>query len=313
MMGCKCRFHHLCIEEWTKNSKNCPTCGTVSISATVKRESYEDLLDIWYHKFSGGINIDTEDKSDMSVRRCKLFTDTLKKIPRILKKGLVPLNVMFTDEFSTDYGGPTREFFTEIFGLVVGKLVHGDTRNFTFIHDLVRLGNNEYLYFGFITALALVHGCPGPRYFCKSVAEFIFRGDAEPSIEEVADSEMREKLKELRECNDRELFENQMKVFFERFDSGFVAATVSYEEKDKLLKTMARHHVISCAHEEITQYITGIRIGHVLSALKCHESKFLKEFIYDEKLITADCIKRIFKVPFYSSTYSTLLKLDFRM
>uniref|UniRef100_A0A7M5WRG4 RING-type domain-containing protein n=1 Tax=Clytia hemisphaerica TaxID=252671 RepID=A0A7M5WRG4_9CNID len=44
MMRCKCRFHHLCIEEWTKNSKNCPTCGTVSISATVKRESYDDLF-----------------------------------------------------------------------------------------------------------------------------------------------------------------------------------------------------------------------------------------------------------------------------
>ena len=72
----------------------------------------------------------------------------------MLRKGLLPTNVTLYDEDAANSGGPTREYFTEIFDLFIGKLVYG-TRNYSFVHDLVRLEKDEYNYFRYIKALAL--------------------------------------------------------------------------------------------------------------------------------------------------------------
>ena len=184
LLSCKCRFHQSCLEAWTEKSLNCPTCGTKAVTKYVDSEVYNDIIEIWYHKFSDNVNIALNDRSDLTIRRSNLYTDTCNKIPRIFKKGLVPLNVTFTDEDGADNGGPTREYFSEIFDQFIGKLVHGDTKNYSFIHDIVRLGKEEYKYFGYITALALTHGCAGPRYFCKSLVDFIFTGYAAPTLDE---------------------------------------------------------------------------------------------------------------------------------
>ena len=104
-----------------------------SFSNTIEHETYNDLIEIWKLKFSDIVNIDEKEKSDISIRRSSLYTDTLKKIRRILKKGLVPINIVFTDEDSDDSGGPTRDFFTEVFDLMVGKLVHGESRKCTYV------------------------------------------------------------------------------------------------------------------------------------------------------------------------------------
>uniref|UniRef100_A0A7M5V8T7 RING-type domain-containing protein n=1 Tax=Clytia hemisphaerica TaxID=252671 RepID=A0A7M5V8T7_9CNID len=74
MMSCKCRYHHICIEELTKNSNNCPTCNTISTNA-VQLESYKDIIQIWFCKFSDSVNIDLTERSDLSVRRSKLYID----------------------------------------------------------------------------------------------------------------------------------------------------------------------------------------------------------------------------------------------
>ncbi|XP_066928484.1 G2/M phase-specific E3 ubiquitin-protein ligase-like [Clytia hemisphaerica] len=299
LLSCKCRFHRICLEMWTEKSMNCPTCATKADTKYIDSELYDDIIEIWHYKFSDVVNIDLKDRSDLSIRRSNLYTDTLRKIPRIFKKGLVPLNVTFTDKPAADNGGPTREYFSEIFDLFIGKLVHGDTGNYSFVHDLVRLGKNEYMYFGYITALALVHGCPGPRYFCKSLMDFIFTGNAEPTIDEIPDAEVKQKLQAIEECLDEKSFQDLMKDFFERFDSGYVASHVAFQEKEELIKTMSYHYVISCAHQEISQFISGIETGYVLLTLKCHD-EFKKEFVYDENLITADRVKRIFKRVEYS-------------
>eukprot|EP00111_Clytia_hemisphaerica_P013272 TCONS_00038973-protein len=277
-----------------ERSLNCPTCGTKSCTKYADSEMYDEIIELWYYKFSDTVNIDIKDRSDITIRRSKLYEDTTAKISRIFKKGLVPLNLDFTDEDAADNGGPTREYFCELFDLYIGKLVHGETRRYTFVHDLVRLQNKEYQIFGYLTALALVHGCCGPRYFCQSLTDFILTGNAEPTIDEIADPEIKQKLQKIAACHDEKSFQELMGDFMERFDSGYMASTVSFYQKDELIKTMAYHYVISCSHQEINQFLSGLETGHVLSTLKCHQ-EFRKEFVYDEKLIGADPVKRLFK------------------
>ena len=69
-------------------------------------------------------------------------------------------------------------------------------------------------------ALALIHGCPGPRYFAASLVDYIFEGECRPLISEIPDEELSSKLIELSTA-DKELFQCKVKVLDERFDCGY--------------------------------------------------------------------------------------------
>ena len=75
-----------------------------------------------------------------------------------------PLYIDLIGEEADDYGGVTREYFSEIFEVCINKLFHGSSsKNLTPLHDLTRLEKNEFEIFGKLLSLALSHSCPGPR------------------------------------------------------------------------------------------------------------------------------------------------------
>jgi hypothetical protein len=75
--------------------------------------------------------------------------------------------VNFIGEEGLDSGGLRREFFTLLFELS-DLLEHGSFRV-----DTVKLFKKHYLLLGKTTAVALIHGHPGPQCFNEAVTNFI--------------------------------------------------------------------------------------------------------------------------------------------
>ena len=51
----------------------------------------------------------------LTVRRRKLWTDTVQKLKRAFKEGISPLVIEFVGEEANDVGGPLKEYFSVAF------------------------------------------------------------------------------------------------------------------------------------------------------------------------------------------------------
>ena len=61
-------------------------------------------------------------------------------------------------------------------------------------HSMLELENRTYYCVGKVLALSLMHGGPAPRFFARTVVDYIFNGMADASPFDVPDQAVRESL-----------------------------------------------------------------------------------------------------------------------
>ena len=93
-----------------------------------------------------------------------IYISQLKSLNLVLIPG-VKLNVHRDTWAGYICDSSTRDFLSEFFQSTVGRLVHGREMNYCFLHDLVGSLKEHFKSFGQIVALAVAHGCHGPRFF----------------------------------------------------------------------------------------------------------------------------------------------------
>ena len=137
------------------------------------------------------------------------------------------LIVKFIGEEGVDTGGVTREFFTNYFHDLSnsGNIFCGSHPNLTFRHNLYALEEGQFEFFGKLTAVALLDGCPGPHFLCHSVVSFILDNPQEVGLDEVpTESEFETKLVQIQSCNNEiELSELTVQLY------------ISLKDKDDLV------------------------------------------------------------------------------
>ena len=135
--------------------------------------------------------------------------------------------VKFIGEEGVDTGGVTREFFTNYFHDLSnsGNIFCGRHPNLTFRHDLYALEEGQFEFFGKLTAVALLNGCPGPHFLCHSVVSFILDNPQDVGLDEVpTESEFETKLVQIQSCiNEIELSELTVQLY------------ISLKDKDDLV------------------------------------------------------------------------------
>ena len=112
----------------------------------------------------------------LKVTRRNVWGDTLFKLSRIKACELNnSLKVQFVGEPAVDQGGPSRELFCLLNSAVQGRLV----TNGVFRHDISFLQRREVFAFGQLTAIGLLQGSPGPKFFQKTVVYYILHNNVE--------------------------------------------------------------------------------------------------------------------------------------
>lgn len=127
------------------------------VSHYATNECLANLLIDW-----ASTHLEKGEQIRLKVRRQFVWQDVLLKLDGIEEGGHnKSVKVQFVGEPSVDQGGPRRELFTLINQHVGTSLV----ANGVFLHNVAALENKEFLRFGQLTALGLLQGSPGPKFF----------------------------------------------------------------------------------------------------------------------------------------------------
>ena len=138
----------------------------------------------------------------------------------------------------------------------------------------------EFRLLGNLISIALLYDCAGPRCFTPSVTARLLNGpEIRPTIQEVPDIEVQEKLAALVTAKDDEEFQSKMETFEERFSFGVTRFKVPYAEREDLSRNIAQHFCISVCNEEIQEVRKGMEVLGVLKVLEDHYDESKNEFI----------------------------------
>ena len=85
---------------------------------------------------------------------------------------------------------------------------------------------------------------------------------------------------EINSCSGLLEFNQLMESFIERYDFGYNKFKPSFDEKEKLVKTIAHHFIVSSKLEEIQKFMEGLASEGVLEVLQRFPKDAMKMFLY---------------------------------
>lgn len=92
-------------------------------------------------------------------------------------------------ELTIDKGCPHHEIFTAFFEAIQSSLIlEGPPGQQIISHNINYLTKQQYKYLGYVIALSLMNGRPGPRLFDRAIAEKIAFGHVKSEVS-IADVE----------------------------------------------------------------------------------------------------------------------------
>eukprot|EP00111_Clytia_hemisphaerica_P013290 TCONS_00039003-protein len=247
---------------------------------------------------------------DLEIRRKRAWLDTLQKLKRAFSKGVRPITVKFVGEEADDLGGPLREFYTVVFEDVKKHLMCSGGHTFTFLHDIEKLKDGDFLILGNLYSLALINGCAGPRSLMPSLVSKLFfqpcLSTSCPTPSDIPDLEIQKKVLQIEMCKSSQEFDECLVNFPERFDC-ISKANVKFEEKDSFIQNICEHYCISKCSEEILEVIRGMDLFGLHTALIEHFDEIKSEFVLADQL-TAQDVKSLFEKVKHSENKEILEK-----
>jgi len=200
-----------------------------------------------------------------------------------------------SNESGVDTGGPGRELVTLVYEEAYKQIFQGPENCKTFIHDHGKVTEKIIYNFGKFVALAMLHVYGNPRYFSEGLSGFIVGlPECLCSFEDISDYEIKEQLQKIKNCKDESTFNSAVSSFHQRFDLGYNVVKPQFADKDKLIKTISHHCIISSNLEEIQEFTEGLSYNGVLACLKTNPSSAKDLFVYNEKLIDSELVKKMF-------------------
>eukprot|EP00794_Sanderia_malayensis_P017949 gene17949-19744_t len=256
----------------------------------------EDEIHLTYSEkmgtLSSAFSRESEDRETvvLAVRRRRVWQDASQKLARLFRDGVKPIRVQFIGEAGVDAGGPLKEFFTILFEDAKRFLFcTGNGVTYTFLHDTERLQNGEFRLFGTLVAIALIHGCAGPRYFMPALISRILKCPfVKPTIADIPDFEIQSKLNQIKVAATEEEFNEKIDSFPERFSAGVMNPSIRHKDKYDFIDKVAYHYCILACASQIEDFIQGLDVLGLLSILQNHYEESRLEFSTPDSLKASD-------------------------
>ncbi|XP_014678786.1 PREDICTED: uncharacterized protein LOC106818607 [Priapulus caudatus] len=233
-----------------------------------------------------------------AVRRKHIMTDAFRRLqqipdPHIFKTKSI--KIIFVGEPAVDEGGPTREFFTEVFRSIRKSSLMTDRDNLS--HNVLHLSKQHYKLVGQLIALSIMNSGPNPLLFCRPTAEHILNSgqlSEDLSIEDVSDAQLREHLLKIANMENEEEFVNYVEQHLERrHDIGY-SKVLSLQDKSDLSLHLIKDDVICRCSAELQQLDEGLTCLDVLPMMRRHPSMFLPVMMKTTEPLAATDMGRLF-------------------
>ena len=151
------------------------------------------------------------------------------------------------------------------------------------------LEEGQFEMFGILTAIALLNGCPGPHFLCRSLASFIL----DNPVEVVLNQSLKQNLFRFKAVIMNLSFQIYVSSFLERFDMWYTKPVITLDDKDDLIRFCSKQIVISSVAEEIFSFCKGLSTFGVLHELCKFSEARMAELVYQD--VNTDHVKACFK------------------
>lgn len=285
----------ICSEQFTLDTieMHASTCSNQEEPKKQPREfkSLSDEIDFKSQEF-----VISCEQIKFVVRRTNLFADMMKKMKICFHDcELKPITIEFV---GSDVGGPLQEIFTLFYDMAGQQLLCGQEKNYSFQHDVHKVESGQFEIFGKVTALSLLHGLSGPHYFCSPLTQYMLSGERVSSSEHVPDYDVKEKLDQIRACNDQQELNGLVEELEERFEAGYNKPTILLKDRDDFVEKISWHWTVVRQLRELQSYEKGLQSNGILDMLKHHHTDAAKEFMYDRGHLTSSIMRDLFQCRF---------------
>ncbi|XP_061526049.1 LOW QUALITY PROTEIN: G2/M phase-specific E3 ubiquitin-protein ligase-like [Phycodurus eques] len=200
-------------------------------------------------------------------------------------------------QMMSDLGGPRREFLKFLMDNIArSPMFEGkeNRKNLTLYSTALR--GDWYYFAGRATAVSLVHGGPPPNFLSPVLFSLLVNGSANPNVEDIADTQLMDKVKKVSESTTLDDLEKSNKSFARLLGQcGCLRPMQSITEKALLVHDIVMFQVIHRVQGPFQRFCEGLKTLGVLQQIQ-HPDGFRPLFCFEAHQLTADQMDDLFNI-----------------
>lgn len=249
--------------------------------------------------------INHQKKCKFNINRSTVLDGAIRGFRRGTYDPYHSISVRFSDDMGVaeegvDLGGPRREFLRLLIeALPQSAMFEGQEGKMNLALDSTAMREDTYFIAGRAISVSLVHGGPPAGFLSPTLFSCLVDGPegAKPVLEDVADSELREKIKRVTECTS---FENLLATTepLEEYlaNAGCLRPLRRLEDKNMLIDDILMFQVIHRVRGPFERFRDGLRTLGVLDKIQAHPESFCHLLCWSPATLTADLVDSLFSI-----------------
>ncbi|CAI5673965.1 unnamed protein product [Oreochromis niloticus] len=249
--------------------------------------------------------INQQKKCKFNINRSTVLDGAIRGFKRVTYDPCHTISVRFSDDMgvpeeAVDLGGPRREFLRLLIeALPLSPMFEGEEGKMNLALDSAAMREDRYFIAGRAIAVSLVHGGPPAGFLSPTLFSCLVDGPdlAKPVLEDVADSDLREKIKRVKECKS---FEDLIVATEPLQDylanAGCLRPLRRLEDKDLLIHDILMFQVIHRVRGPFERFQDGLRTLEVLDKIQAHPESFRTLLCWSPSVLTADLLDSLFTI-----------------
>nr|XP_055036518.1 uncharacterized protein LOC129423994 [Misgurnus anguillicaudatus] len=249
--------------------------------------------------------INHQKKCKFNINRSTVLDGAIRGFKRGTYDPCHTISVRFSDDMgvaeeAVDLGGPRREFLRLLMeALLLSPMFEGDEDKMNLAFDSNAMREDRYFIAGRAIAVSLVHGGPPAGFLSPTLFSSLVDGPelAKPILEDIADTDLREKIKRVTECK---LFEELIASTepLEEYLStaGCLRPLRRLEDKNQLVDDILMFQVIHRVRGPFERFRDGLRTLGVLDKIQTDPESFRTLLCWSPTTLTADLVDSLFTI-----------------
>ncbi|XP_071777645.1 G2/M phase-specific E3 ubiquitin-protein ligase-like [Centroberyx gerrardi] len=249
--------------------------------------------------------ISTKQQCKFNINRSAVWEGAMRGFQRVSYDPNLMICVKFSDDMGrneegVDLGGPRREFLRLLMETIArSPMFEGKENSKNLALDILiyALREDRYYTAGRAIAVSLVHGGPPPNFLSPTVFSLLVDGSANPVLEDIADTELLEKVKKVSESTTLEDLEKSKAPLLDYLaNAGCLRPMRSIRDRDLQVHDIVMFQVIHRVQGPFQRFCEGLKTLGVLEKIPRHPDSFRPLFCYEPSTLTADRVDDLFSI-----------------
>ncbi|XP_041833621.1 uncharacterized protein LOC121634773 [Melanotaenia boesemani] len=249
--------------------------------------------------------INHQKKSKFNINRTTVLDGAIRGFKRGTYDPCHTISVRFSDDMgvleeAVDLGGPRREFLRLLMeALPQSSMFEGDEGKMNLAFDSTAMREDKYFIAGRAIAVSLVHGGPPAGFLSPTLFSCLVDSPelAKPVLEDVADRDVREKIKMLTECQSFEDLRAATEPLQEYLaNAGCLRPLRQLEDKNLLVDDILMFQVIHRVRGPFERFRDGMRTLGVLDKIQAYPDSFRPLLCWSPTTLSADVVDSLFTI-----------------